>query len=273
MTNSLRIYTLGGLRIASNGNDLDGFVSQKTQILFVYLAMLRAAQPRKGLARMFYPFSESQQGATNLRVALHSLRKQLPTYVSATRSEIGINAGSAIWLDIESLEEDLSSAKAQALDKRGFSRVTVELIEKALTLYKGDFLEGYAFDNAETVNSIDSWIDSERKWLRALVFEALDYLLEFCLSDSDYATGIAQAARLIRLDPPREKSHYEMMILLAQTGQIDEALNQYQVCLHYLAEKGLKPSSELTNLYERLRDRGEIGALAQLHWGEFDGTE
>ncbi len=254
MADLLQIYSFGSLQIVSNGKHVNGFVSQKTQVLLVYLAAMRSPRPRIVLAEKFFPFSDHDQAATNLRVALNNLRKLMPAYVSVTRSEIGVNNDSTIWLDIAALEEDLNTAKSVAQYSTSFSRTAATLFEHAILLYRGDFLEGYRLDAGQATDSIDSWVESERKRLRIQAVEALDYIVGFYLLEGDYITGASYATRLIQIDPIREKSHYQMMMLLTRAGHTDQALSQYQTYRNILAKKSIHPSSELRGLYEQIRD-------------------
>ena len=57
-----------------------------------------------------------------------------------------------------------------------------------------------------------------------------------------------------------ESAHRQTMRLLAQSGQRDAALAQYQACRRLLAEElAAKPSRETVSLFEQIRD-GQVPA-------------
>ena len=55
------------------------------------------------------------------------------------------------------------------------------------------------------------------------------------------------------LEPWREDSHRQFMMMLALSGQRDAALAQFETCRRTLHEElGLKPSAETDRLYEQI---------------------
>src|SRR5258708_1502817 len=94
----------------------------------------------------------------------------------------------------------------------------------------------------------------ERERLQQQVIEGLDHLVESYLAHGMYDQAIGQARRLVQLDSLREEAYGQLMTALALTGQRRAALEQYAICQRELeAELGIKPSPELTDLYEKIQ--------------------
>jgi len=242
MGETLEVRTLGGLTILHNGTAITGFDSRKVPALLVYLACAERPQSREVLAELFWEDRPQSQSQSNLRVALSNLRKTVGPFVDITRDTAGMSDGG--WqVDAFAFEERLTHAGKDPA-----------LLEKAIALYRGDFLEGFYIDG----QGFEDWALLERERLRFRAMEALDRLIDCHVSQRDYAGGIAAATRLLHLDPLREKTHRQLMQLLALSGEREAALGQYDTCRRMLADEfGVQPAPETTALYQRIR-AGEL---------------
>ena len=140
-------------------------------------------------------------------------------------------------------ESILSDAEAQALTR-------------ALELYHGDFLQGFYVPDSR---AFENWAELERERLRRMVIEALHPLVLYDLEHGVYADGIAQATRLLALDPLHEEINHHLILLLAQAGQRSQALAQYEAYCRLLDEElGAKPSQDLVSLYRQIQAGGAV---------------
>jgi predicted ATPase/DNA-binding SARP family transcriptional activator len=238
MDGQLDICTLGGLTIYRDGAPFTDFDQRKVPALLVYLACTDRAQPREVLAELFWEERTQSQSLANLRVVLSNLRKTVGAFVSITRDTAVMTTG-GWWLDAVAFEECLTEA-AQNLTR----------LEEALDLYQGDFLQGFYIDS----QGFEDWALLERERLRFRAMEALDRLIDCHLNQGNYAGGIAQATRLLQLDPLREQTHRQLMHLLALSGEREAALGQYETCCRVLeTEFGVQPTPETLTLYEQIR--------------------
>jgi adenylate cyclase len=239
MNGPLEISTLGGLSIHCGDQPVTGFDSRKVEALLVYVACSGRPQSRDVLADLLWDDLPQPRALGNLRVVLHSLRKQLDPYVTVTRDAVALNPEAAIWLDVAEFEEKLSEGR----------------IEEAVALYHGDFLQGFYVRGARR---FEDWAIVECEQLRQLALDALGELVTRHLETGTYRDGIVHARRLVQLDPYLEDAHRQLMRLLAFGGQRGAALAQYETCRRILKEElGVEPAAETTALYEQIQ-AGEL---------------
>jgi predicted ATPase/DNA-binding SARP family transcriptional activator len=259
MSELLEIRAFGGLTIRRGGQLTTERSPRKVNALLLYLACSRCAYPREVLAELFWPDRPRDQSLANLRAALNSLRQYLAPYVNITRQTVAMNPESSFWLDVAELESRLEDADVQWAQVSGTPTTRATRLERALDLYQGDFLEGFYIDSL----GFEDWALLERERLRFRVMEAFDALIACYASYDEYATGIEQATRLLQLDTLREKTHRQLMMLLARSGQRSAALAQYETCKRLLdAELGVNPTPDTTELYEQIRD-GVIATVTE----------
>ncbi|MBI5303426.1 MAG: tetratricopeptide repeat protein [Chloroflexi bacterium] len=239
MLATLQIRLFGGLRVTFDGKPITGFYSNKAPALLAYLAITRRAPTRDSLAALLWGEMSDADAKTNLRQCLTNLRKLLEPHLLITRDTVEFNFDAPYALDIELFEQKL---RAQDLSA-------------AVELYTGDFLDGVFVRDAP---EFEEWMLAQRARLRDLALQTMSALVTQHAARGDNARGIEYATRLIALDPWREETHRDLMLMLARTGQRSVALQQYEVCKRELREQmDVEPSAETTALYERIRAAGD----------------
>jgi predicted ATPase/DNA-binding SARP family transcriptional activator len=246
----LQFRLLGGCEISyPNGEVI--LESQKVRALFVYLAMNPHPQGRDKLMGMFWGDFPKTKAQRNFRHALWNLRRQTnltgsPSVILADTQTISINDQADVWLDgivfRDQVNNLINSSKNQGrLDGLG----------RAISLYRGDFLEGFLVRDAP---AFDEWALVERERLRILAINALQQLTEGYASLGEYDTALTYARHWLVMAPWREEAHRQVMRLLESSGQREAALVQYETCQRVLAEElGVEPSPETTNLYQSIK--------------------
>lgn len=240
----LQIHLFQSLRVYAGADLLTdlGYPRQHNLALLTYLLLHRGQSvPRAHLAFVLWPDASEAEAIANLRRALHSLRRALPTpsdpshgYVLADRQSVRWNPLSDYWLDVEEFEARLTQRTPAAL-------------EQAAGLYTGDLLE----------ESYDDWVLPERERLRARYLGALGQLIVYHRSQRAFAQAIARAQQLLARDPLHEKTHQQLIALLYLSGDRSGALRQYDKCREALRrELAVEPVEETRALQERIL-RGE----------------
>jgi predicted ATPase len=131
--------------------------------------------------------------------------------------------------------------------------------EEAVSLYQGDFLEGFSLPDSA---AFEEWALLTREQLRRQVMDALHRLAEVYGERGEHERALQYAWRQTELDPWREEAHQQVMRLLALSGRRSAALVQYQTCCRLLAEElGVEPARETTRLYEQIQ-AGELAPPA-----------
>ncbi|MCU0481473.1 MAG: NACHT domain-containing protein, partial [Anaerolineae bacterium] len=247
---NLHIFTLGTLTIQRDGQTLDGFVSQKTVGLFIYLLCHPHEHPRELLAERFWSETTGEQALKNLRTVLSSLQKQLGDYLHITRQSISIANTDDIAFDVWQFERLIT--QADKLSKRPSSpRKLADILAEALAIYKGDFLLNLKTDNAP---EIETWLELERERLRAMLIEALFTSLNIAHQRKKYALGIEYGKRLIALEPYHEKAYRLLMTHYANTNNRNAALQVYEQLANLLMDElDTEPEDETQTLYKQIK--------------------
>lgn len=243
MPGELEIRFLGGLQILQNGHPLTSFVSNKVPALLAYLAANPRPHPRETLAALLWGELSEPDAKNNLRQALSNLRKTVSPYLHITRDTVAFDASRPHILDVIEFTRGLQSSAPLAT------------LQTALSLYHGDFLQGFVVREAPM---FEEWLYAERVRYREMALQGLQTLGRLHATRGDYPQAIHAATRLLALDPWREETHRQLMLLHARHGQRTAALAQYETCRKVLAtELGVEPSADTNALYARLRAAGE----------------
>ncbi|NJC97527.1 MAG: hypothetical protein C3F07_15485 [Anaerolineales bacterium] len=244
----LRISLLGPIQVTLDGQPITGFKSNKVRALLAYLAV-EADKPhrRESLAGLLWPDWSEREALSNLRYTLSDLRKAIddrvadPPYLIISRESIQFNTASDHWLDVTGFTQNLES-----------QNTSIEEKEKAASLYRGSFLEGFSVENSPT---FDEWALLTRERLARLALTSLHTLAENYEEQREYEKAQSFVWRQLQLEPWEESAHQQLMRVLALSGQRGAALAQYESCCRLL-KQGLdvEPSEETKELYEQIRD-------------------
>jgi WD40 repeat protein/DNA-binding SARP family transcriptional activator len=243
MADELHLALLGHLEIRRAGAAVTGFTSNKVQALLCYLAVTGRPHLRPALAGLLWGELPDTSAQNNLRKALSILHQLLGPCVDISRDSVAFNRTSAYWLDVEAFEDGAGSA---------VGKTDAERLEKAVALYRDDFLAGFYVHDAP---AFEEWALAERARLRMLALQALHTLAVHYsrMGQAGRAAAIDYTTRLLALEPWREEAHRQLMLLLAASGQRSAALAQYETCRRLLAEElGVEPSAEIRETYDLL---------------------
>lgn len=238
----IRLRLLGPLQIEVEEKAI-ALASRKSRALIAYLALRRGeAVPRETLVGLLWGERGEEQARASLRQALSALRKALGEAAAAAL----VASNETVRLAVEDLWVDV-----EALERLGDSS-TLEDLEAAVALYRGELLEGFALEEP----AFDQWLAAERERTRLLFSRLLSSLVEKLERDQRIEDAIAQAARLVALDPLRESVHRTLMRLYLAQGRHDAALNQFEQCRRELSDQlDVRPEKETLDLVAEIKAR------------------
>ena len=252
---------LGKPQAARDGAPVTGFVYNKALALLAYLAATGRPHSRESLAGLLWTEMPEDHARANLRKILSVLREIASPNLESNRQAVAFNRDSNYWLDTEVFESKLQSLTESVLEPGNLTDRDVKLLDEAVQLYKGDFLEGFYVRDAP---AFEEWVLPERERLRQKMQQALYRLAAYYTARGLYARGIDYTSRLLVLEPWHEEVHQQMMLLLALSGQRSAALTQYETCRRLLADElGARPNADTVALYKQIK-AGEVGAQPQL---------
>ncbi len=232
----LKLISLGGFQVLSEDDKPLSNSAKKAKALLVYLALNPEQNfSRERLASLLWEESSETQARHSLRQTLASLRKLFPDdqFPLVTDSASITFKSGVIEVDVTEFERFVALGNRAAL-------------EEAVTLYKGDFLEGF---NSKT-NTFEDWMMGERSRLRESALEAMSALLPIYLQEGALERAVQLAIRMLSLDVLQESVHRTLMKLYSKLGRHASALKQYRLCRNTLRkELGVLPEEETQQLY------------------------
>ena len=261
---TLRIHLLGPMEIRRGEEDLSLFPTQKSQILFSFLALHhKKLHSRELLASVFWPGGNSTAGRKRLRTELWLTRKFLEPktgeqLLQASNQCLGLNPRADIWIDVVELESILSPFLCAASDSP--TPEARDRLARAADLYRGDLLEG----------RYEEWCLEARECFRARFLTALERLATHEQKHGRWREAVACSRKILQLDPLRESAHRILMLGLFELGDRAGALRQFERCAGLLAaELDVEPMYETACLYQQIKAfRGPVAAgnLSTLPW-------
>lgn len=239
---SLRLRLLGDVQMHDRNGVLVTLAAKKSQALLAYLTVRPAQRvSREKIANLLWSSTGPEQARQSLRQLLSSLRKDLALISPNARilmeeSDFLAIDPSYVWVDVPEFEALVALGKEDAL-------------EKAIDLYRGDFLDGFTLAEER----FDQWVLAERDRLHRVALKAHSQLVDALSRRGaiDEAIGIAQTS--LRIDPLQEPMHRSLMRLYMQSGDLGNALQQYDACARVLKrELRVEPEAETKQLYQQI---------------------
>src|SRR2546425_947514 len=229
---------LGGFQARLAAGQALVLPTKKGQALLAYLALRPGkAYARDGLAALLWGDTADKQARKSPRQAMYVLRRALPE----TQPPSLLLEGETIALDPAAVEVDA------AVFERLVVEGTPEALERAVTVYHGDLLEGIGVNEAPFAE----WLTSERERLRELALQGFANLLAHQSKAGQTQRAIQTAVRLLAIDASQEVVHRALMRLYARQGRRGAALKQYQVSVAALQrELQTEPEPETKQLYQ-----------------------
>ena len=235
---TLRIFGFGQGRVERAGERIPSsdWETESTRMLLFYL-LAHPNRSRDQIVAALWPDLPPHRVKATFHTTKFRLKRALGQ--EATHFDgygYQIHADLDYWFDVEQFER-LSEGAGQG--KR------LEQLQRAIALYRGDFLEDCYAD----------WAVPYRERLRERYLEALDKLAGWLVARRQYRQAIRVLHRGLEVDDLRESFYRQLMRVYALSGQRSQAIVQYQRCADILErELGLHPSPQTTTLYHRILD-------------------
>jgi ATP/maltotriose-dependent transcriptional regulator MalT/DNA-binding SARP family transcriptional activator len=225
----LRIFCLGGFAVVRNGEpvkDAEWKSKQAKTLLKVLVAHQGRKYPREALMEALWPDDSPATQRVNLTSLLHRARKVIDVADKVRDGQSCILTGddhlcldaSRVWTDVGQFLSHL--VKAARLKASGPER-SIEEYDKALRLYRGDFLPDELYDD---------WASASREQLRAQYFAALKGMANIAESSGDRAKAAEAYTRLFQADESNEEACRWLMSHFLAAGDRTEALRTYERC-------------------------------------------
>jgi len=238
----LRLELLGDYQMHTPQGHLITFSAKKSQALLAYLAVRPSQRvSRDKMATLLWSGSGSEQARQSLRQLLSTMRKEL-TQISP-KQKLLVEESDFLGIDNTLVTADVSDFEAF------LGSGSEEALEQAVAMYRGDFLEGFQLGEER----FDQWVLAERDRLHRAALRAHAQLIDHQTRRSALDEAIATAQRALRIDPLQESMHRTLMRLYQQSGDLVNALQQYDACARTLKrELGVDPDAETRALQQQI---------------------
>jgi DNA-binding SARP family transcriptional activator len=240
----LHLELLGDFRLRTETGSLVTISARKSQAMLAYLAVKPSQLvSRDKMAGLLWSSTAPEQARQSLRQTLSTLRREL---AAVSSKKILVEEGDFLSLDANAVHCDV--VEFETLVATG----TPEALDPATRLYGGDFLDGFQIDEEK----FDQWVLAERDRLHRMALRAHASLVEQLARSGSLDEAIAIAQQALRVDPLQESMHRTLMKLYQQSGDLLNALQQYDICAKILRrELDVEPDAETRGLQQEIVDQ------------------
>ncbi|HEY7687795.1 MAG TPA: BTAD domain-containing putative transcriptional regulator, partial [Dongiaceae bacterium] len=238
---AIRLKLLGGFSALGPGGEMIDIIGQKDRALLAYLALSPGvSHGRDKLAALLWSDSGERQARDSLKQCLLRLRRALaracPDAIAGDRQ--------TVTFEVDGI----------AVDAALFARMAAgeDEIDRAITLYQGDLLDGVSVRAA----AFEDWLLVERQRLRQLAIDSFSKSLALAQTAGQRDRAAAAARRLLSLDPLQEGACRALMQIHADRAERAQALKLFEALRDRLQQElRVKPEPETIRLYESIKQQ------------------
>lgn len=247
----LTLCFLGSPQIRVDGRPVE-LGRRKAVALLAYLAVTGQSHTRDALATLLWSELDQTRSRAALRRTLHTLNRELGRdNFQIDREAIRLASDADLSIDIAQFHSLLVECQSHGHPNTETCPACIPLVERAITLYAGDFMAGFTLPNSP---DYDEWQFFQGERLRLEASRVLQCLIEAFTAQRDYDQAIDLSERWLAMDPLNEPAHRHLMQLFAWSGRPNAALHQYQTCAHLLKEElGVPPDPITQALYQSIK--------------------
>lgn len=250
--NIIRIQMLGGLYISRNGRVLSADISRTRQVsnLAGFLIANRNRElTQDDIMNALWADEESENPANALKNLAYRLRNTLKaldnpgekiSYIKIKRGVYSWNNDNPCIVDIEEMEKFRDLAANPSIGDTD----KIDLYERALDLYKGEFLPKSSFEE---------WVISLNEYYSRAYLDCAYSLIALLKKQNRYEKIVSVCERAVEFMPFEEKLHENMIRALATIGKQEQAITHYEnVNNMFYKELGVRTSDSLRGLYQEI---------------------
>lgn len=250
----LRVQTLGPFVVWRGAEAVAAHEWRRDKARQLFQLLLTRRQrllERDQIVELLWPGLDGETAERDFKVALSTLyrvlepalpARALSAYVLREGTLYGLRPGADLTLDAEQFEQAVRQGDRLARQgDEGF----IDRYRAALTLYGGDFLQDYPYDE---------WASEERERLLGLWLHAADRLAAALAERARWPEVIDVCQAILQRDECWEQAYRLLMLAHARLGNRAQALRTYARCVERLREElDVPPSAATVRLFEELR--------------------
>ncbi|MDR3589079.1 MAG: BTAD domain-containing putative transcriptional regulator [Negativicutes bacterium] len=217
--------------------------TKKTHDLLAYLVHQQEPATKERILRDLWPDIDSEKAEVIFHTTMYNLRRGLASLncknlIRYSNKRYQLQPGA-----FSSERQQFQELLAMGMRAGVSGEKTAALLEKAVALYRGDYLEDIDY----------TWVIPYRENLKQAHIEARLNLARYYQEKQDYRQAMAHLLIIETYDPFMEEAH--ALLMKTYAGQRDrQALDRHykKVVSVFKRELGLPPSPALNSLYRKL---------------------
>ncbi|HEY9284348.1 MAG TPA: BTAD domain-containing putative transcriptional regulator, partial [Pyrinomonadaceae bacterium] len=180
---------------------------------------------------------------SHIRKALNSNQPVKQNFLLYRDGDYLLSQDFSYFIDTE--EFDRLAAEGESARRAGDHERFVSAYERALALYRGDFMQG----------SYEEWAEEQRSYYKEQYLRMLETLAVAAQKQDDWARSLQLAQRILSDDQFREDVHCMIMRAHAAEGNRASVKEQYETLRRLLRkELGVEPAAETQRVFKQLME-------------------
>jgi LuxR family maltose regulon positive regulatory protein len=207
----LSITTLGTFQVSYKGKKVSIKRKSSLRMLQYFIVNYTTKKTKDQIVEALFPERSLKSAYSEFYVALSQLRKTLESDLSSGRDSRFIKqTGEHYYLSLDDVDLDVSSFSQLIQHYEDTSSPQrIELLQKAVQLYRGDFFEEYPYEE---------FLEIARQKLRNSYLRALYKLACYYWERSNYQRGIEYFEACLYKDPLQEDIYQDYIKRLLESG-------------------------------------------------------
>ena len=244
----LRVQMFGKEKITYGENPVFGgknIVTKSMKLLFILLHTGDQGIARKKLLESLFGEEELANEGNSLRVAMHRLKKQLIDLGLPEYEYIVSRKGIYYWdspmkmeVDVVLFEQFISKALEEECEE-----IKIELLKKAVDLYKGEFLQKL---------SKDEWVLKESLRYREMYFDALRQLCSHLISHKKYKEALKYVEPACEMYPFDDWQSVKIDCYIAMNLYKEPMIEYDDTAKLLIEELGAAPSARMMDQFDEM---------------------
>jgi two-component SAPR family response regulator len=178
---------------------------------------------------------------SHIRKALNSRQSFKQNFLIFRDGAYQLNPELAYSIDTEEFEAAIAKAE-KAKKEKDYERLR-ENLEKALEIYRGDYMSGV----------YENWADERRLFYSEQHSRVLTGLSKLAFSSKNWSDALKFTNQILQKDPFREDAHRLAMKIYAAQGKRSAVIEQFENLQKLLKkELGIVPSGETRRVFQEL---------------------
>lgn len=227
----------------------DAWTTRRARDIFCFIATSKHRRVEKDvLIDIFWGEEEPITIEKNFHPTISHIRKALNSWQSFKQNFLIFRDGAyqlnpELVYSIDTEEFEVAIAAAEKAKKEKNSERLRENLEKALEIYRGEYIPGV----------YENWADERRRFYREQHLRVLTGLSKLAFSSKNWSDALKFANQILHNDPFREDAHRLIMKIYAAQGKRAAVVEQFENLQKLLKkELGITPAPETRRVFQEL---------------------